>query len=42
MNGLEMTHKLSGRMISSFPVHYHVVLELGQGGALKDTLVILQ
>lgn len=37
-----MPHKLSESVISSLPVHYHVVLGLGQGGALKYTLVILQ
>lgn len=35
----EMTHKLS--VISNLPVHDRVVLGLGQGGALKDTLLIL-
>lgn len=38
-----VTHKLSESVISDLHVHYyHVVLGLGQGGALKDTLVILQ
>lgn len=42
MSRFETTHKLSESVISNLPVHYCVMLELGQGGALKDTLVILQ
>lgn len=36
---LEMSHHLSESVITNLCVHYHVMLGIGQGGALKDTLV---
>lgn len=39
---LEMTHNLSESVITNLHVHYHVMLRLGQGGVLKDVLVILK
>lgn len=41
-NRLEMTHNLSESVITNLHVHYHVMLRLGQGGALKDIVVILK
>lgn len=41
---LEMTQHLTESVITNVLVHYHhhVMLGLGQGGALKDTLLILK
>lgn len=36
---LEMSHHLSESVITNLCVHYLAMLGIGQGGALKDTLV---
>lgn len=38
----EITRSLSVSIMTNLHVHYHVMFGLGQGGALKDTLVILK
>lgn len=38
----EMTHSLSESVMTNLHVHYHVMFGLGQGEALKDSLVILK
>lgn len=39
---LEMTHSLSESIITNLQIRYRVMVGLGQGGVLQDTLLILK